>query len=84
LRTDKLIIMVNQPNIYKREHHITNMTLVIVKSQIKEVVKTSQTNVDNVSSDFADKLNEKVTTLINDACARAKENGRKTVMAKDL
>ena len=56
--------------------------MLIVKAQIKEVVKS--TGVDNVSADFGDKLNEKATELVKEACRRAKENGRKTVMAKDL
>ena len=51
----------------------------IVRSKIKEVAKDS-----NVSSDFANALNEKVKELIEAACERAKANGRKTVMAKDL
>lgn len=58
--------------------------MLIIKSQIKEVVKETGTNIDNVSADFADKLNEKATELLKEACRRAKENGRKTVMAKDL
>ena len=58
--------------------------MLIIKSQIKEAVKGTGTHVDNVSADFADKLNEKAMELLNEACRRAKENGRKTVMAKDL
>jgi histone H3/H4 len=58
--------------------------MMIVKAQIKEIVKASGTNVDNVSADFGDRLNEKAVGLVQEACRRAKENGRKTVMAKDL
>jgi len=57
--------------------------MIIVKSQIKEAVK-SVSNIDNVSADFAEKLNEKVMLLIKDACQRAKENNRKTLMGKDV
>ena len=32
--------------------------MLIVKAQIKEVVKSTGTHVDNVSADFGDKLNE--------------------------
>ena len=38
----------------------------------------------NVSGDFADKMEKKVESLIQEACLRAKANGRNTVMAKDL
>jgi len=57
--------------------------MIIVKSQIKDIVK-NVSNIDNVSSDFAEKLNEKVLDLIKNACIRAKENNRKTVMGKDI
>ena len=56
--------------------------MVVVRSQIKDIV--AQAGVDNVSADFADKLSEKAVAMIKDACYRAQQNGRKTVMAKDL
>ena len=55
------------------------MTGVVVKQKIKEIAGDF-----SVSSDFADKRNSKVTELILEACRRAKENNRHTVMAKDL
>ncbi len=55
----------------------------IVKANIKGIAKVDD-KVLNVSADFADKLNEKVESLIKEACIRAKANGRNTVMAKDL
>ena len=58
--------------------------MLIVKAQIKEAVKASGFDVDNVSSDFAAKLDQKAQELVKEACKRAKDNGRKTVMAKDL
>lgn len=51
----------------------------IVKSNIKNVVPQH-----NVSSDFADALNEKVKAMILEAVKRAEANSRKTIMAKDL
>ena len=51
----------------------------IVKSNIKNVVGKY-----NVSSDFADALNEKIKTLILESVSRAEANGRKTVMSKDI
>ncbi|MBW2989672.1 DUF1931 domain-containing protein [Candidatus Woesearchaeota archaeon] len=38
----------------------------------------------NISTDFYEKLNEKVISLVKDACRRAKENNRNTVMGKDI
>lgn len=52
---------------------------VIVKAKVKDIASGF-----SVSSNFADALNEKVSSLIKDACKRAEANGRKTVMAKDL
>lgn len=52
---------------------------IIVKTKIKEMAQGY-----NVSSDFADALDEKVKILIKDAIRRAESNSRRTVMAKDL
>ena len=54
------------------------MESVIVKSRIKEVAKDC-----NVSSDFAEGLNKVACDMIKDASRRAKDNGRKTIQAKD-
>ncbi|MFC2133806.1 DUF1931 domain-containing protein [Bacteroidota bacterium] len=53
--------------------------LFIVKAKIKEVAGEF-----NVAGDFSDALNEKTKALILEAIARAKANGRRTLMAKDL
>ena len=55
----------------------------IVKAKLKEYAKVDDKSL-NVSADLADKLNEKVVAMVKEACARAKANGRTTVMAKDL
>ena len=55
------------------------MTDLIVKSKIKEAVKGM-----SVSSDVAPALNKKVEELLEQATARAKANGRRTVQARDL
>ena len=52
---------------------------IIVKSTVKEMAG----NI-NVSSDFYNKLEEKVTALIKEAIERAKSNKRSTVMGKDV
>ena len=54
-------------------------TMLIVKAKIKDVAGDY-----SVAADFADKLNAVVTDLIKKACERAKENGRKTVMGRDI
>ena len=52
---------------------------IIVKAKIKEIAGEI-----NVAGDFADSLDQKVTQLVKDAIERAKSNGRRTVMAKDI
>jgi len=58
--------------------------MITVKTQVKDILKESGTGVDNISNDFIDRLDEKVKQLVLDAAKRAKENGRKTVMGKDV
>lgn len=53
--------------------------MLVVKSKIKEVVGNY-----NVSSDFADALDDAVQCMVKKAAERAEANNRKTVMAKDL
>ena len=55
------------------------MTEVVVKSKIKELTAGY-----SVSGDFADELDRKVKSMIENAISRAKANARKTVMARDL
>ena len=55
----------------------------IVRSNIKEHAKFNEKEL-NVSTDFYEKLDVKVINLIREACKRAKENNRNTVMGKDL
>ena len=53
--------------------------MVIVKAKIKEIVGDY-----NVSGDLAEALDAKAKQLLKDAVERAKANGRRTVMAKDI
>ncbi|NQU98929.1 DUF1931 domain-containing protein [Candidatus Woesearchaeota archaeon] len=53
--------------------------LFIVKAKIKEIAGDL-----NVAGDFSDVLNDKVKQLIEEAISRAKANGRRTLMGKDL
>ncbi len=55
------------------------MVDIVVKSKIKDVCKGY-----NVASDVADELNKAVEHMLKVACERAKANGRKTVMGKDI
>ncbi|MBU0470728.1 MAG: DUF1931 domain-containing protein [Nanoarchaeota archaeon] len=58
--------------------------MLTVRTQIKDILKESGLKVENISGDFIEKLDEKVKQLILDAANRAKENGRRTVMGKDI
>jgi len=51
----------------------------IVRSRIKEIAGEI-----NVGGDVADALDKKAEELLRTAIERAKANGRRTVMAKDL
>lgn len=51
----------------------------IIKSKIKAAVPDL-----SVSADVADALNLKVLKMLDEASARAKANGRRTLQAKDL
>ena len=52
---------------------------IVVKAQVKNLVSGY-----NLSGDFVDELDRKVHDLVKGAIDRAKANGRKTVMARDL
>ena len=60
------------------------MTNLVVRTQVKEILKESGIGLDNLSADFMDTLDEKVKQLIIDAAKRAKENNRRTIMGKDV
>ena len=60
------------------------MTTLVVRTQVKGILKESGLGVDNLSGDFMDKLDEKTKQLILEAAKRAKENGRRTIMGKDI
>lgn len=51
----------------------------ITKSQVKQVVGDI-----NISEDFYPALNIEVERIIKKALERAKENGRRTLMARDV
>ena len=57
--------------------------MVVIKATINEFAKYNDKKL-NVSGEFAEALNEKVKALIEEACRRAKDNNRNTVMKKDL
>jgi len=58
--------------------------MVTVRTQIKELLKGSGLGVENISKDYMDKLDEKVRQLVLESVKRAKDNGRRTVMGKDI
>lgn len=55
------------------------MTDLIIKSKIKDAVDGL-----NVAAEVAPALNKKVEELLKTACERAKQNGRRTLQARDL
>lgn len=55
------------------------MTELIVKSKIKSAVPEL-----SVAGDVPEALNKKVQQILDDASARAKANGRRTLQARDL
>ena len=60
------------------------MTNLVVRTQVKEILKESGIGLDNLSGDFMDTLDEKVKPLLLYAAKRAKENSRRTIMGKDV
>jgi len=59
-----------------------NIEMLIVKSKVREYVKTL--GEFNVAGDFVDALNVQVAKLLRAAAGRTKANSRKTVSAKDI
>ncbi|MBU0459954.1 MAG: DUF1931 domain-containing protein [Nanoarchaeota archaeon] len=58
--------------------------MLTVRTQVKEILKESGVGVENISKDFLEHLDKKVEQLIVEAAKRAKENGRTTVMKRDI
>lgn len=56
---------------------------VIVKSQVKELAKIENKPL-SVAEEFYKALEEKVKKDVEQACKRAKQNSRNTLMARDL
>ncbi len=56
--------------------------MIVVRAKIKDVA--NDMGRFSVSSDFADALDAKVKEIIRAACERAKANGRKTLMPRDI
>jgi histone H3/H4 len=58
------------------------MVNLTARTSVKDIIKDS--GIQNMSADFMDKLDAKVEKVILNAVKRAKENGRRTVMGKDV
>ena len=58
--------------------------MITARTQIKEIMRESGLGIENISGDFMDRLDARVKLLVLDALQRAKENGRRTVMGKDV
>ena len=58
--------------------------MLTIKTQIKDILKEAGLGVENMSADFMSTLDSEVKAMILKAASRAKENGRRTVMSKDI
>ena len=58
--------------------------MLTVRVQVKETLKEYGFGTEQISKDFIVKLDEKVKQIIVDAAKRAKDNGRRTVMGRDV
>ncbi len=58
--------------------------MITVRTQIKDILKESGLGINNLGEDFIPRLDEKVKQMILDAAKRAKENGRRTLMGRDI
>ncbi len=58
--------------------------MLVVRTQLKDIMKESGIGVENISKDYMDALDEKVRSLIVTSLKRAKANQRRTVMPRDL
>ncbi len=57
--------------------------MIVVKAQIKEYAVIDERQF-SISNNFAEELDKKVKDIVQKACWRAKENGRTTIMSKDI
>ena len=57
------------------------MANLIIKSNIRAAVKEK---IANVAGEVEEALNKKVQEILDNACERAKANGRRTLHARDL
>ena len=73
------IIILEQP---LKTPYSSILYMVTIRTQVKDLLK--ENGMDNMSADFLDSLDNKVKQLVLDAVKRAKENGRRTVMCKDV
>lgn len=56
--------------------------MLLARTQIKEILKDE--GINNLAGDYLDRLEKKVEELVKDSVKRAKENGRRTVMGRDV
>jgi histone H3/H4 len=56
--------------------------MLVARLQVKEIM--NEEGLENISHDYMERLNEKVKQLIIDSVNRAKENGRRTIMGRDV
>ena len=74
--------MVDDNNVYKSLN--SSIIMIIVRTAVKEVLKEDGVGAEQISKDFMDRLEKKVHDLILESAKRARENGRRTVMGRDV
>ena len=67
------------PAFAEQADFIEVIAMLIVKSKVKDLCSEI-----NLGGDFIAALNTKVDALVKDAIRRAKENGRRTVLGRDV
>ena len=58
--------------------------MITARTQIKSILKEEGFKADKIADDFVPRLDQKVREIVIKAAQRAEENGRKTVMARDV
>jgi histone H3/H4 len=58
------------------------MVHLTARTQVKDLVK--EAGIKNISADYMDRLDSKIKEVVMNSVKRAQENGRRTVMGKDV
>ncbi len=56
--------------------------MIVARTQVKDILK--EAGIRNMSADYLERLSEKVRQIVEESAKRSKENGRRTVMGRDI